>query len=130
KGLLLKGAATEQEENQSGQGIEIPFAAAGTNLESALGKQRRQPERNRHIQRQHALAQGGQRALPIIRRAVDQHRQRQRQAQISEDSPKNRAAEAVQAQIQRDAEQHDVAERETGHAKLQPTPPAFVVDRL
>jgi hypothetical protein len=117
---LLERAAAEQEKNEPNQRVQIACSATGNNFENTLTVKRREPERDWDIEGEHALAQGKQRRFPIIRRAVNHDRQGKRQAHVIKQPMENRSAEAVQTEISGEAEQHDIAERKTGHADLHP----------
>ena len=62
------------------------------------------------------------RRAPVIRRAVNQHRQRERQSQPAGEQLEPRPAQAVETEIARQRQQHHVAEAEPGDADLQPLP--------
>ena len=74
------------------------------------------------IEGEHALSNTEPRSAPVIRCAVNQHRQAERQAQPAGESSEPGAAEAVQSQVAREGQQHQVSKPEPGNADLQPLP--------
>src|ERR1051326_748315 len=102
--------------------MEKTIAALAQDLERALAIERGQSERDRNIQCQYALLQGKHRRFPIIGCAVKDYWQRQRETQITEQIFEDWRIEAVQAEIRRQAEQHDVAKGKAGDSDLEPLP--------
>ena len=68
--LLLEEPADQQEEHEARERIEEPLAAAGRDVGRAAHEQRRQADRDRHVERHRAgIAQRVPRAPEIVRRA-------------------------------------------------------------
>ena len=121
-GLLLEPASAQQEEDETGQAVEIAFPGSAKDFPGALPVERGEAEGDRHIQGEHPLSVRGEGRAPVVRRAEDEHREGEGEAQPPEQLLEHRAAQAVQPQITRQTEQHDVAKGEPGHAGLEHLP--------
>ena len=119
-GLLLKQFSAQEKEQQSRQRIEVAFTTPAGHLVNTLTEQRHDARGDGHIDGEHPLPQAAPSRSPVVGGAVEKHRQGQRNAQPAREPAERRSAEAVQPQIGREVEQHDVAEGESRHAQLQP----------
>ncbi len=117
-----KSRPDEQEEHEAGERIHEPLAAPGGDVDEAAAEEHREPEGQRDLEGHDARSHGAPGDAEVVRGAEEQHRQREEDVQDVE-QPLKAALERAAVGIARDAEEHDVAEGESGDAELQVEPP-------
>ena len=121
EGLLLEEPPREQEEHEAGERIHEPLAAPGGDVDEAAAEEHREPEGERDFECHDPRSHGAPGDAEVVGGAEEQYRESKEDVQDIE-QPLKTVFERAAVRIARDAEEHDVAEGESGHAELQVEP--------